>query len=105
VRALSGVLLEVFSLDRPVSLEDGALGLREFVEDEQVSEIPETVIRDMENTRLKESMGEMSARERHVLVRRYGLDDRAPATLAELSNERVLHPRVHQRVRRPDARA
>jgi DNA-directed RNA polymerase sigma subunit (sigma70/sigma32) len=29
----------------------------------------------------------MSARERHVLVRRYGLDDRAPATLAELSNE------------------
>jgi RNA polymerase primary sigma factor len=105
VRALSGVLLEVFSLDRPVSLEDGALGLREFVEDEQVSEIPETVIRDMENTRLKESMGEMSARERHVLVRRYGLDDRAPATLAELSNELgVSRERVRQLQRNAEHR-
>jgi RNA polymerase primary sigma factor len=105
VRALSGVLLEVFRFDRPVSLEDGALGLREFVEDEQVSEIPETVIRDMENTRLKESMGEMSARERHVLVRRYGLDDRAPATLAELSNELgVSRERVRQLQRNAEHR-
>jgi hypothetical protein len=48
------------------------------------------VIWDMENTRLWQSIDEMSARERHVLVRRYGLDGREPATLAELSDELSL---------------
>ena len=41
----------------------------------------------MQNTRLLQSIHEMSARERHVLVRRYGLDGQEPATLAELSDE------------------
>ena len=96
VRALSGLLLDVFSLDRPVGAEDGSAELSEFLEDEQASEMPEAVIREMENKRLQESMGEMSARERHVLVRRYGLDDRAPATLAKLGNELGL---TRERVR------
>jgi RNA polymerase primary sigma factor len=87
VRALSGLLVDVFSLDRPVGAEDGSAGLGEFVEDEQASRMSEAVIRGMEKTRLKESMAKMSARERHVLVRRYGLDDREPVTLAELGNE------------------
>jgi RNA polymerase primary sigma factor len=97
VRALSGLPLDVFSLDRPVGAEDDPRELGEFLEDEQASEVPEAVIQEMENTRLKESMGEMSTRERHVLVRRYGLDDWAPATLAELSNELgVTRERVRQ---------
>jgi len=51
----------------------------------------------MENAQLKESMGEIPARERHVLVRRYGLDDREPATLAELGAELgVTRERVRQ---------
>ena len=59
----------------------------------------------MESIRLKESMGEMSARERHVLVRRYGLDDREPATLAELSNELDITPeRVRQLQRNAEHR-
>jgi RNA polymerase primary sigma factor len=105
VRAPTGLLLDVFSLDRPVGAEDGSTELWEFIEDEQASQVPEEVIRDMENTRLKESMGGMSARERHVLVRRYGLDDRAPATLAELSNELgVARERVRQLQRNAERR-
>jgi RNA polymerase primary sigma factor len=98
VRALSGLLVDVFSLDRPVGADDDSTELGEFLEDEQASEMPEeAVIRDMEDTRLKESMGGMSARERHILVRRYGLDDREPATLAELGAELgVTRERVRQ---------
>jgi RNA polymerase primary sigma factor len=97
VRTLSGLLPDVFSLDQLVGAEDGSAAFGEFVEDEQASEVPEEVIRDMENAQLKESMGEISARERHVLVRRYGLDDREPATLAELGAELgVTRERVRQ---------
>jgi RNA polymerase primary sigma factor len=105
VRALTGLPLDVFSLDRPVGAEDDSTELSEFVKDEQASEVSEAVIRDMENTRLKESMREMSARERHVLVRRYGLDDRESATLAELSNELgVTRERVRQLQRNAERR-
>ena len=87
VRAVGWLLPEVLSLERPVGAEDDSMEMGEFLEDEQASEIPKAVIRQLENTRLGEAMGEMSDRERHVLVRRYGLDDRAPATLAELGDE------------------
>jgi RNA polymerase primary sigma factor len=46
--------------------------------------MPDAVIRQMENARLIEGMTDC---ERHVLVRRYGLDGRESATLAELGEE------------------
>jgi RNA polymerase primary sigma factor len=105
VPAAIELLADVASLDRPVSSEDGAPGLGEFIEDELASEVPEAVIREMENAQLKESLEEMSARERHVLVRRYGLDEREPATLAELSNELgVTRERVRQLQRNSERR-
>jgi RNA polymerase primary sigma factor len=105
VRAFTGLLVDVFSLDRLVGAEDDSTELGEFVEDEQASEVPEAVIRDMVNTQLKESMGGMSARERHILVRRYGLDEREPATLVELSNELgVTQERVRQLQRNAERR-
>jgi RNA polymerase primary sigma factor len=105
VRTLSGLLLEVLSLDRSVEAEDDSTELSDFVEDEQASDFPEAVIRGAENARFQESMGEISARERHVLVRRYGLDDREPATLAELSNELVVtRERVRQLQRNAERR-
>ena len=97
VAAVTGQFLDVFSLDRPLCSEDGAPGLGEFLEDKQASEMPKAVIQEMENTQLKESMGEILTHERHVLVRRYGLDEREPATLAELSNELgITRERVRQ---------
>jgi RNA polymerase primary sigma factor len=105
VRAAIGLLADVASLDRPVSSEDGAPGLGEFIEDQRASEVPEAVIRDMENALLWESLEEMSDRERHVLVRRYGLDEREPATLAELGNELgVTRERVRQLQRNAERR-
>jgi RNA polymerase primary sigma factor len=77
VRALTELLLDVFSLDRPVAAEDDSAELSEFVKDGQASEVPEAVIRDMENTRLKESIGEMSAHERHVFAQAWPRRPRA----------------------------
>jgi len=109
VRALSGLLVEVLSLDRPVGAEDDSTGLGaklgDFVEDERASGVPDAVIRDMESTWLKASMGEISARERHVLVRRYGLDEGEPASLADLSDELgVTRERVRQLQRNAERR-
>jgi RNA polymerase primary sigma factor len=56
----------------------------------------DAVIREMENARLREAIEGMPDRERRVLVRRYGLDDREPATLTELGGELGL---TRERVR------
>jgi RNA polymerase primary sigma factor len=59
--------------------------------------VPEVVIREMENDQLWESIEGMPDRERRVLVRRYGLDDREPATLAEVGAELgITRERVRQ---------
>jgi RNA polymerase primary sigma factor len=97
VRTAIELLVDIASLDRPVSSEDGTPEIGEFVEDERASGVPEVVIREMESTLLWESLEEMSDRERHVLVRRYGLDEREPATLAELGVELgITRERVRQ---------
>jgi RNA polymerase sigma factor (sigma-70 family) len=59
--------------------------------------MPDAVIREMEIAQLTEAMEGMADRERHVLVRRYGLDDREPATLAEVGAELgITRERVRQ---------
>src|SRR3712207_7583399 len=52
-----------------------------------VSDTPDTVMREMETSQLKEAIERLPDRARYVLVRRYGLDDQEPATLAELGDE------------------
>ncbi len=105
VRAAIELLADVASLDRPVSSEDGAPGLGESIEDERASQVPEAVIQEMENALLWESLEEMSDRERRVLVRRYGLDGREPATLAELGAELgITRERVRQLQRKAERR-
>jgi RNA polymerase primary sigma factor len=51
----------------------------------------------METEHLKEAIERLPERARYVLVRRYGLDDRNPATLAELGDElEISRERVRQ---------
>ena len=75
------------SLNQPLSSDKGSSEPGELVEDERSSDTPGTVMSEMESSELGEAVDRLPERYRHVLVRRYGLDDRDPATLAELSDE------------------
>ena len=97
VRLTVTAMPDATSLDQPVSSEDTASQLGDFIEDERVSDTPDTVMREMETDQLKEAIGRLPERARYVLVRRYGLDDREPATLAELGDElEISRERVRQ---------
>jgi RNA polymerase primary sigma factor len=52
---------------------------------------------EMERATFQEAIERLPERHRYVLIRRYGLDDREPATLAEVSEElKVSRERVRQ---------
>jgi RNA polymerase primary sigma factor len=97
VRDVKGAMSDATSLDQPISSEDTASQLGDFIEDERVSDTPDTVMREMETSQLKEAIERLPERHRYVLVRRYGLDDREPATLAEVGDELdISRERVRQ---------
>src|SRR5829696_4876154 len=85
------------SLNQPLTSDKGSSELGELVEDERSSDTPGTVMSEMESSQLGEAIDRLPERYRYVLVRRYGLDNKDPATLAELSDELGLsHERVRQ---------
>lgn len=85
------------SLNQPLTSDKGSSELGELVEDERSSDTPGTVMSELETSQLGEAVDRLPKRYRHVLVRRYGLDDKDPATLAELSDELELsRERVRQ---------
>jgi RNA polymerase primary sigma factor len=71
-------------------LEEGSSELGEIIEDERSSDTPGTVVSGMESSELGEAVDSLPERYRYVLVRRYGLDNKDPATLAELGDELEL---------------
>src|ERR671916_3448949 len=75
------------SLNQPLTSEEGSSELGEIIEDERSSDTPGTVMSEMEASQLGEAIDSLPERYRYVLVRRYGLDDKNPATLAELGDE------------------
>jgi RNA polymerase primary sigma factor len=97
VRLTMSAMPDATSLDQPVSSDDTSSQLGDFIEDDKVSDTPDTVMREMETLQLKEAIEQLPKRARYVLVRRYGLDDREPATLAELGDElQISRERVRQ---------
>jgi RNA polymerase primary sigma factor len=87
---------DVTSLNRRIGA-DGACEFGDLVEDTRNSDTPETVVQEMETEELGAAIGRLSERHRRVLVRRYGLDGRKRATLAELSEELgISRERVRQ---------
>src|SRR5215212_7172345 len=88
VRDVKDTMLDATtSLNQPLSSDEGSSELGELVEDERSSDTPGTVISEMESSELGEAVDRLPERYRRVLVRRYGLDEKDPATLAELSDE------------------
>ena len=97
VRDVKGAMPDATSLNQPLSSEEGASELGDFVEDERASDTPGEVMREMETVGLQEAVERLPERHRYVLVRRYGLDDRDVATLATLSDELdISRERVRQ---------
>jgi RNA polymerase primary sigma factor len=98
VRLTMEAMPDATSLDQPVGSDDASSSqLGDFVEDERASDTPGEVMREMETEHLKEAIERLPERARYVLIRRYGLDDRNPATLAELGDElEISRERVRQ---------
>ena len=97
VREAKEAVPDATSLDKPLTSEEGASSLGDLIEDERTSDTPGLVIRELEGAWLGEGVVGLPPRHRHVLVRRYGLDRREPATLAELSGElKMSRERVRQ---------
>src|SRR5215211_7695893 len=78
------------SLNQPLTSDRGSSELGEIIEDERSSDTPGTVMSEMESSEVGEAIDRLPERYRHVLLRRYGLDDKDPATLAELGDELEL---------------
>jgi RNA polymerase primary sigma factor len=97
VRDVKGAMPDATSLDQPLSSEEDASELGDFIEDERASDTPGEVMREMETAGLQEAIKRLPERHRYVLMRRYGLDDHDVATLAELSDElNISRERVRQ---------
>jgi len=97
VRYVKDAMPDATSLDRPLTNEDDSSGLGDFVEDEQASDTPGEVMRELESAQLQAAIERLPERHRHILIRRYGLDGRKPGTLAELSEElEISRERVRQ---------
>ncbi len=97
VRGVKGAMLDATSLDKPLGSGEDASELGNLVEDEQASDTPEAVVREMEVSWLREAIERLPERHRRVLVRRYGLDEQEAATLLQLAEELgVSKERVRQ---------
>lgn len=98
VRDVKGTVQDAASLDQPLSNGDETSSLGDFIVDETVPDTPETIVRGMEAARIREAIGRLPRKARHVLVRRYDLDDSGSiSTLAELAAELgISRERVRQ---------
>ena len=100
-RYVKDAMSDPTSLNQPLNSDEGSSELGDFVEDEWASDTLGTVLSGMESSQLKEAIDRLPERLRHVLVRRYGLDNKNPATLSELgdhleiSRERVRQLQIH----------
>jgi RNA polymerase primary sigma factor len=97
MRDVKATVPDAASLNKPVSSEDEASRLEDFIVDETLCDVPDAVIVEMETAWLREAIGRLPQKARYILVRRYGLDDRDPPTLAELAAElKLSRERVRQ---------
>ena len=96
VRTTQGAVADVISLNKSFDPQ-GATKLGDLLEDTRTPDTADTVTREMERLGLQKAIERLPERTRHVLIRRYGLDERKKSTLAELSRELgISRERVRQ---------
>ena len=97
VRDVKDAMPDATSLNQPLGSDADASEIGEFVQDERASDTAGEVMREMETQGLGAAIERLPERQRYVLIRRYGLDEQDPATLAQLSDELgVSRERVRQ---------
>jgi len=88
VHAVKNIVPDAMSLNKRLGSAEDAAEVGDLMEDVHAPDIPATVIQQMENAQLHEAIEwYLSERAQYILVRRYGLDNHEPATLAKLSEE------------------
>ena len=88
VHVVKNILPDAMSLNKRLGSAEDASEVGDLMEDVQDPDILGTVIQKMENAKLHEAIERLlPERAQYVLVRRYGLDNYEPATLAKLSEE------------------
>ena len=90
VRDVRDAMSDATSLNQTQGSQDTTSELGDVIEDERTLNVCEAVIAELERAQLMDAIGQLPEKARHVLVRRYGLDDRECATLAELGAELEL---------------
>jgi RNA polymerase primary sigma factor len=97
LRAAQGAATNVISLNKTFDSGQGTTELGDLLEDERTPDTADTVTREIESLGMQTAVERLPERTRYVLIRRYGLDDRGMATLAELSHELgVSRERIRQ---------
>ena len=97
VRDVKSAIPDAGSLHQPLSSDEGSSELGDLIEDARASDTPGEVMREMETAGLEQAIERLPERHRYILLRRYCLDDRDVATLAQLSDELdISRERVRQ---------
>jgi RNA polymerase primary sigma factor len=90
VRDVRDAMYDATSLNQTQGSQGTTSELGDVIEDKRTLNVCEAVIAELERAQLMEAIGLLPEKARHILVRRYGLDDRECATLAELGAELEL---------------
>src|ERR687894_75673 len=97
VRDIKGSLWDATSLNQPVGSDADSTEVGEPLEDERSSDTVGEGVRELETSGPGRALERLPERQRHVLIKRYGLGDNETATLAQLSDELgVSRERVRQ---------
>lgn len=97
VKDVKSAIPDATSLNQQLSSEEDSSELGDLLEDERETGVAGEVVQELEIHRLMGAVERLPERQRHVLVRRYGLDGEKPATLSDLSRELdVSRERVRQ---------
>jgi RNA polymerase primary sigma factor len=90
------------SLDTPIGGEGAEMRLEDLIRDQSVTPIDQVLIAQSFEEQLQTLLSQLDEKERVIIERRFGLNDREPQTLAEIGSELNLS---RERIRQIEERA